>query len=151
MEHIIHEELIELMNRIKQNMGDGCQTVLPIHNFFNLSFLNVLWTLIAGVRYHHDDEKLNHLMKLLNSLFKSGSIGGGISSMFPILRKIAPDLVGETEQIKAYTAIQDFIRTSIGEHRKSDLYRSGHDFLDIYLQEIEKSQNDTNSLFTGWI
>jgi len=76
--------------------------------------VQVLWTLIAGVRYSHDDPKLSSLLDIVDDLFKSGSIGG-FSQVFPILRKIAPGLTGEQEQLKAYRAIQNFIRVSLGD------------------------------------
>jgi len=42
MEFIIHEELEELLERLRGSMGDGRQTVLQMHTCFNISVINVL-------------------------------------------------------------------------------------------------------------
>lgn len=149
MEIKIHEELRELMEDIQSNMGDGCQTVLFMENFFNLSFLNILWTFLAGVRYERDNPNFKRLLDAVNKLFKSGSLGGGISSAFPILKKLFPKLTGNEEQIQIYKTLQEFIQEAIRDHRESQLFGSSHDFIDIYLQEVDKTKNDPNSYYTG--
>jgi methyl farnesoate epoxidase/farnesoate epoxidase len=110
MESIIHEELNELMSRVRQQMADGQQCVLHMHTFFNLSVLNVLWTLMAGVRYSHDDETLQTLIQKTESLFKSQKVIKLSLAIFPFLRKLFPGFTGETEQIAIYHSLQDFFR-----------------------------------------
>ncbi|CAL8078973.1 unnamed protein product [Orchesella dallaii] len=151
MESMISVELQELTSRLRQRMADGKQAVVCMHNYFNLSVLNVLWTMIAGTRYSHDDEKLLTLIEHVDMLMKCGSVGN-LSSMFPILRKIAPKLTGEEKQLEAYRVLQNFLRELIQERKqiqgKEEDSNPENCFLDIYLQEINKFQGDSSSLYT---
>ena len=112
MEVVIQEELKELLENLKSTMGDGRQTVLHMHNYFNLSVINVLWSMITGVRYAHHDPTIHRLLDLVNFLFKYTTIGG-LSDVYPSLRIYAPKLTGEYYQVQAYKDLQNFIR--VGE------------------------------------
>jgi hypothetical protein len=116
MEALIQEELQELLDVLESTMGDGQQTVLHMHNYFNLSVINVLWTLIGGIRYSHDNSNLKELLHIVDILFKSMSIGG-LSTVYPIFHKIAPSLSGRNDQVKSYRLIQEFIRVSSDSKR----------------------------------
>jgi len=110
MESIIHEELNELMSRLRQNMADGRQCVIYMHSFFNLSVLNVLWTMMAGVRYSHDDPILGTLIEKTNDLFQSQKIVSISSAIFPFMRKYFPNYTGETGQVEFYKGLQIFFK-----------------------------------------
>ncbi|ODM98759.1 Methyl farnesoate epoxidase [Orchesella cincta] len=147
MESMISVELHELTSRLRQRMADGRQAVVCMHNYFNLSVLNVLWSMIAGTRYSHDDEKLLALLEHVDMLMKCGSVGN-LSSMFPILRKLAPKLTGEEKQLEAYKLLQNFLRELIQEKKEIEDGNPEKCFLDIYLKEIDKFQGDSTSLYT---
>jgi proteasome assembly chaperone (PAC2) family protein len=70
--------------------------------------------MMAGARYSRDDAELLTLLEKLRSLFRSGNPGGGIFGAFPILMKIAPVLSGYAKTLATTSAIQDFLRVSVG-------------------------------------
>ncbi|KAG8237958.1 hypothetical protein J437_LFUL018002 [Ladona fulva] len=104
---------------------------------------------MAGKRYSQDDEEFKHLLRILNDLFRSGQISGGFLNTLPILRFVAPDMSGYTQQMVTFTAVHEFIRKSIREHEATFNEGNIRDFIDAYLQEIKEHISDGDSSFNG--
>ena len=79
---------------------------------FAISTLNVLWGMLAGIRYSRDDAELNDLLQKLNRAFRAGNPTGGILLVLPVLKRIIPGLVGHTEAMNSLHDMQEFFRVS---------------------------------------
>ena len=55
------EEVRELIRRMSETSGQPLDTEL----FFNPASFNVMWSVVAGGRFSHDDPKLTELQSLL--------------------------------------------------------------------------------------
>ena len=110
MESIVSVELEEMMSRLtKVATSDG---IIVFERFFQLSLLNVLWSMLAGKRYSHDDPKLLKLLEINSLWFQSGSFGAGIITAFPFIRFLLPELTGSNMMIKGNSAVYEFLRVN---------------------------------------
>lgn len=84
-EHVMEEELKELLQDLNQRIEtEG--SVVNMSQFFTVSVLNIIWTMIAGMRFTHEDQRIRKLIKNISQLLQSISGGGNILMAFPYLR-----------------------------------------------------------------
>ena len=72
----------EIITKI-QSSNNG---VIPVHDLFNISMVNILWAITAGKRYSHDDPLQREILAKLNAVFRAGSPLGNIVSDYPVTR-----------------------------------------------------------------
>ena len=58
LESAMEEEVRELMGQLRSKVGVAFST----HGFFNIPVVNVLWEIISGERFNHDDPNANKLI-----------------------------------------------------------------------------------------
>ncbi|CAG7822950.1 unnamed protein product [Allacma fusca] len=148
MESIMSIELQEMMEGLrkvaKTNGGKH-----RMERFFQLSLLNVVWTMLAGKRYSHDDPRLHKLLKLNSMWFQSGNFGGGIVIAYPFLRFLFPNLLGYNLQKEANAKIYEFLTEMIAEHRSREGYDTDpQSFNDIFLAQIKADADKEWTAFT---
>ena len=166
-ENSIQEEINDLMKEIKvqAQISNG---LVDFRGMFNLSLLNVIWTVVSGERFKLHDAKLKKLFATVNTIIRRGNpfragipIPKIILSNFPFLRR----LLG-APPVELLTQLQDFIRVnkfiiktnfrflwnfhrllqkSIEKHEADRSYDSPRDFIDVYLAEMDKSNNGNSS------
>lgn len=88
MQTVIEAEITDLVKEFKAEtaLSGG---ILKIRTTFILSVLNVLWCMIAGQRYAHDDPKLMKMMEKNFGMTKSQTFIDPVHG-FPWLKKILP-------------------------------------------------------------
>jgi hypothetical protein len=69
--------------------------------------------MIAGTRYAHDDADFKLLLQKLNALFRAGSIAGNLANIFPVLKKIAPELCGHKKKMESFSELFNFFRVGV--------------------------------------
>ncbi|XP_018020168.1 methyl farnesoate epoxidase-like, partial [Hyalella azteca] len=139
---IILEEVRELIQHLNKKNGP-----FEIQPELAVTGVTVLWAVLAGVRLRHDDPKLYELVQLLDTAFRTSQIAGGLLNTFPFLRKICPEFVGYTPQLKAFTEVKNYVEKAIEDHKK-DLDQSDlNNFIDLYLNELKKT--DLHSSFSA--
>lgn len=79
--------LIDSLNR-------KCQQPIKVNDLFGVGVINVLWAIIAGERFSHDDSRLNELLRMIEKSFRVFDISGSMLNQLPILRYVAPGLTG---------------------------------------------------------
>lgn len=94
-EGVMIEELNELMNGLN-TIIDKANGIVPMKQFFTISVLNILWSLLTGTRFSHDDEKLKRFNQSASKLVQSTPIGGNLANAYPIL---TPLFVGNTKEM----------------------------------------------------
>jgi len=70
MESLITEEVTELVKDLGRTSG----TAISTRHLFNVAIMNVLWRIITGEKYQHDDSAMVQLAETLNRSFLCNSV-----------------------------------------------------------------------------
>ncbi|KAJ9587374.1 hypothetical protein L9F63_019099 [Diploptera punctata] len=141
----------QIMDEVEEVIKDMAQKIeFQGNGMFDVSTLNVLWRMLAGKRYSRDDNELKDLLMKLKNAFRSGSPVGRIAAILPILKhiKFGHSHSGHSEVVNTLHQLQEFFRKSIHEHKKTIDENNPRDFLDIYINEMNKQSNNPESNFT---
>ncbi|XKL66993.1 hypothetical protein PGB90_010413 [Kerria lacca] len=117
---------------------------IEVQQLFDVSTLNVLWTMIAGYRFPLNDEKLLKLLDLVHNAFHMVDMSGGLLNQMPFLRILAPSLSGYNSFVIIIEEIMEFLKDTLRNHHESD----GNDFISVFLREIDKNENNAENTFT---
>jgi cytochrome P450 len=143
MESAVHEEIKDLIETFKKSAGKPQST----KNAFNAAVLNALWTLIAGERFKQDDPDLAVAVKTLTSNVENINPLGYLSVFIPFLAKYAPNLFGYTKLMEGEMRIVNFVKKPVDYHISTWQNGQPRDFIDVYLDEIEKTVDKTSSFY----
>ncbi|XP_069672288.1 methyl farnesoate epoxidase-like [Periplaneta americana] len=141
MEEAIVEEVEDLVTDIRK------QKVVQVSGLFAISTLNVLWNMMAGVRYARDDPELRKLLADLQHFLRGGGIGR-IVNLFPVVRHYDPGFLGYRKAMEGIWKMQDYMRETIRNHESTLDENSARDLIDVYLIEMRKQADNPNSTFT---
>jgi len=108
LEQLIVEELKVFTKELKSQINYGTG-VIEIKHQFQTIFMNVVWSLLMGSRFQHDDPKLQHILELNRAYTGSAQIGGGIVGLFPELLYMAPDWTGYTQHMGVSRSMRTFM------------------------------------------
>ncbi|KAK4873499.1 hypothetical protein RN001_015528 [Aquatica leii] len=133
MELRIVEESKELIDDLKKKSVGS----LYMHKAFDVSVLNVLWTMMAGERFSLDDVRLIKLLQIIHDAFRLFDMSGGLLNQMPLLRFIAPGVCGYTKVMKILTEMWLFLEETIAEHRKTVGATHPRDLIDAFLQKMK--------------
>jgi len=109
MEATVLSELEAVKARF-QRLSERNGGVVLMRRHFQLSLLNVLWGMMAGIRYDYDDPKLVRLIEASSAWFESGNFGAGIVTAYPFLRFLFKEWTGYNVQVKGNEAVHNFLR-----------------------------------------
>ena len=91
----MEEELQQLMSTFNSKIGNSENPIpLNMHKIFTVSVLTILWSMMAGVRFSHDDERLKTFVHTLSEIIGLFSASGNIFIAFPFLRHVITALTG---------------------------------------------------------
>ncbi|XP_049963436.1 methyl farnesoate epoxidase-like isoform X2 [Schistocerca serialis cubense] len=137
MEGRILEEVEDLLSSIRNNTVEVTE-LFPVH------MVNILWAITAGARYERHDARLRQLIDGVQRTFRSGNpTGATLGRIFPVLRTLAPRLVGYEQEVQSRRELYGFIREAIHEHMKTLDEDNPRDFIDVYLREMKNSGDPT--------
>ncbi|CAL8124638.1 unnamed protein product [Orchesella dallaii] len=146
---VIQNELSEIVHDLKQNKTENKW----IHNFdgyFALSFLNVLWSMLAGSRYEHSDPKLQRLIKTVRSMLSAANMSTNILMAYPQFKDWLPGWTGMTALRKWNDEMIAFSSKFIAERRKLGIYKTSPDnVIDEFLREIDAHEGEIDTVYTG--
>lgn len=111
MHSVITEEVGSLLEDFKKEMK-ASGGVVKFRNTFSLSVLNVLWCMVAGIRYEHDDPRLQKLLDHTFKLSKSATFGNPVELLIPFISKIAPWLFKANLRYKVFDEIHELSKVS---------------------------------------
>ncbi|XP_078496972.1 cytochrome P450 2D15-like isoform X3 [Lissotriton helveticus] len=116
------------------------------HLMMNNAVSNVICSIIFGDRFEYDDKHFRKVLKLFDDIINSGTdILLQLANVIPVLVHLPG--VGQ-KLFRAQENLFDFLRGIIAEHKESwnpDLKR---DFIDAFLEEMEKVKGDPQSSFS---
>nr|CAD7407115.1 unnamed protein product [Timema poppensis] len=107
MESVMHQEVDELSAHLKSS------EITEVFGLFNIPVLNVLWCIMAGKRFSHDDKEFKDILERLFEAFRSGNPSGGIINMIPALRHIMPKSSGYSIIKETNTSSQQLLKATI--------------------------------------
>jgi len=147
-ENIIEDEIHQLFDEMRTTAASNPDGIVDFKGVFTPSVVNVLWAVLGGQRFHRNDEKFKNLLDINEMVFRSTKPGLAFLPIpeflfrkFPILFK----MVGTRGDL--LVTVQDFIRETINEHDDDRIESSPRDFIDVYLNELEK-QGEKPSTFS---
>ncbi|XP_012346799.1 methyl farnesoate epoxidase-like isoform X2 [Apis florea] len=146
MEHILQHDAIALTNIIIELTKNG--TVKNIRSIISVAVLSNLWLLLDGTKFDVGMESTNlkEAINIVQDIVKSSNVSGGIINQFPFLRYLFPNMTGFSAFVKRQKRINDFFMEVIAKHKWKKTNEECTNFIDVYLQEIEK-KNSSHSCF----
>jgi len=141
-ESIIQEEASLLVDYFL----DNCKQDFHMQSTMNIPVINVLWRMVASKRYQMDDPDSVEIMVALTTSFGNSSALRRFLSMIPGASKLLPgNLTGITKFRDLMDRLYSMFRESIKEHKETIDPSAPRDFIDFYLLEIAKNNNENFS------
>ncbi|XP_015121196.1 probable cytochrome P450 303a1 [Diachasma alloeum] len=138
-----------------RRVSQTSEMVTQMDEVFGVPILNTLWRMMAGKRYNVDDRRLNHLQRILTTLFKACDMTGCLFGHFPILRYIAPVASGYKQFMEIHQQLWSFLNEELVNHKKKFNPDVPKCLMDAYLKILQsESHNETFSelqLLAIWV
>lgn len=122
------------------------QEPIGMEHAFDISVLNVMWSLLAGHRFELSDVRLNRLMAMIHKSFRVLDMSGGILLQIPLMRFIFPELSGYKALVENSTPLWDFLRNAIHDIRDNISDEEPRSLIEAFLKEMETT---TRATFTN--
>uniref|UniRef100_A0A674IRY0 Cytochrome P450 2D15 n=1 Tax=Terrapene triunguis TaxID=2587831 RepID=A0A674IRY0_9SAUR len=139
-----------LDQRVTEEAGCLCSAFSHPFNprfLINSAVGNVMCSLTFGNRFEYNDEKFQRMLHLIEEAF---NIGAGIMSQ--VILDMMPWLLyipGPHHNVfQPYTDSFDILREIVKEHKETRDPGFTRDFIDAFLEEIEKAKMDPESTFS---
>ncbi len=112
MQSAIEAETTALEKDFKKAI-DTKNGIVRIRTTFVLSVLNVLWCMVAGQRYEHDDPKLVKMMDRNFAMTKSTTFAEPFNLAFSWVKKIFPSIFKEDLRLRVFAECHQFTQVII--------------------------------------
>ncbi|KAF6718865.1 Cytochrome P450 2J6 [Oryzias melastigma] len=136
MEERIHEEIQFTVSKLEENIGKTMSPQVMFHNAAS----NIICKVLFNTRYDYEDGMITEIVQCFVEILK---IANGPWAMmydaFPWIRSLPLPFS------KAFRNMETFLNISkrlVNEHKMSRVPGEPRDFVDSYLDELEKSTND---------
>ncbi|XP_060623318.2 cytochrome P450 2J6-like [Anolis sagrei] len=142
LEYRIQQEAGHLIDFFLNEKGKPMSPSFPI--FYSVS--NVISAMVFGHRFSYDDEKFKEMIMAVDFMFHFLPSPFRIAyDLFPSLMRFLP---GSHQKAFFYLELgHKFIREEIRSHEKTRDPVDPQDFIDYYLEQIEKTKDDPVSTF----
>ncbi|NXJ62061.1 CP2J2 protein, partial [Rostratula benghalensis] len=137
LEERIQEECRYLMDAFRDEQGNPFDPHFKINNAVS----NIICSVTFGNRFEYHDEDFQKLLQLMDeTVTLHGSIMSQLYNSFPTIMKFLP---GSHQTIfKNWRMLTSFVRERIDKHKEDWNPSESRDFIDSYLQEMAKANND---------
>ncbi|CAD7080762.1 unnamed protein product [Hermetia illucens] len=143
----IEKEAAEMVEYFRSK----ADTELPVDmgHAFDVPVLNVMWALLAGYRFHTDDDRLLMLLSKIHDSFRVIDMSGGILNQFPFIRHIFPEKSGYRKLVQTHLPIWNFLVETVVEIRDKMVPNTPpKSIIEAFLIEIE-SKNANSSVYNS--
>uniref|UniRef100_A0A3P8U6M6 Cytochrome P450, family 2, subfamily X, polypeptide 9 n=1 Tax=Amphiprion percula TaxID=161767 RepID=A0A3P8U6M6_AMPPE len=138
MEERIHDEIQHTIKTLDESIG---RTLCPQVMFHNVAS-NIICQVLFGTRYEYDDEFVTTIIQCVTEITK---IFNGLWAMLydclPFIRNLPLPFNKAFKDIKRSS---DLVLRLLNEHKKTRVPGEPRDFLDCYLDEMEKKAEDSS-------
>lgn len=128
-------EMVKFL-RVKSKLG-----LIEMDKLFDISVLNLIWTLLAGQRFELDDERLTILTEMIHKSFRIADMSGGLLNLFPWLRFIMPERSGYLPLLNSLKPLWKFLGDAIDTIRDRPEDEETKCFIQAFLHEMKNNQN----------
>ncbi|XP_039591741.1 cytochrome P450 2J2-like isoform X2 [Polypterus senegalus] len=142
LEFSITEEFKHFQLAIQEEQGRPFDPHFLINNVVS----NIICSIVFGRRFEYSDQRFQELLHLIyEALYLEGTIWAELYNAFPTIMKVLPGR--HHVMFSDYDKVVEFLRTEIEEHKKHLDPEAPRDFIDCYLEEIEKRKEDMEAEF----
>jgi len=142
MESVLSEEISTLFRTLDESALTGND--LSMRQFFTLTVLNILWSMVAGTRFAHDDSRLKGLIQLVDEVSKNNPVKADPIEVLPLFWRLQMYSAKLNKRRNLYKNLQQFFKEVLEERRALGSYKSDpKDFFDVFLTEIDSRRNQT--------
>ncbi|XP_064602501.1 cytochrome P450 2C26-like [Liolophura sinensis] len=142
LEQKVMEEVEVLIQCLRDTGGD----TFPMGKLLHTSVSNVICSIVFGNRFEHEDPKFVKYMKAIDENIESVGFAGPINFL-PWLKYIPGDFFKYHRTLRNVDMVEAFILDEIKSHKETLDPDEPRDFIDAYLSEIARCQDDENSTF----
>ncbi|NWU95821.1 CP2J2 protein, partial [Upupa epops] len=137
VEERIQEECQFLVDVIKDEQGNPFNPHMRVTS----AVANIICSIVFGNRFDYDNVEFQNMLKLLNETIKlHGDVTSQLYNSFPFIMKFLP---GSHQAIfRNWKLLKKFVKEKIDKHKEDWNPSESRDFIDSYLQEINKDDND---------
>ncbi|XP_054289481.1 methyl farnesoate epoxidase-like [Macrosteles quadrilineatus] len=145
MQDRIINETKQFITCLREKCEDG---PVNVRRVVNVCILNNLWGMLAGKRFCFNDKRLSQLLNYIHQSFSLQDMSGGLLNQMPFIRYIAPERSTYNKNLEILSNTYSFLTEMIEEHKKTLNPNHTRDFIDAFLIEIKKNENNKDSTFT---
>ncbi|XP_060929193.1 cytochrome P450 2J6-like [Limanda limanda] len=128
----IHGELQYIVEAMEKNVGKSMNPAILVYNTAS----NIICQVLFGIRFEYDDEFIKVIVQVFS---ENGKITNGPWAMmydsFPLIRYLPLPFVKAFENVQM---AMKYIRQFLDEHKKTRVPGDPRDFVDCYLDELDK-------------
>ncbi|XP_078043391.1 farnesoate epoxidase-like [Augochlora pura] len=133
MSNMITDELVVILENLS---GGGVKSLKPI---IAPAAINVLWYFTMGK--NNAGSKLQYLMELMEHRSRLVEVSGGLLSIFPWLRHIAPQATGYKQLVELTDELKNFFMENFKAHKMDYVPGRKRDLTDKFIAEMMKNQD----------
>jgi len=111
MESVLSDEVSILLETLDENAQSGDDVCMQ--QFFTLPVLNTLWSLVAGITFSHDNQRIKCLLEVLDDLSRNNPIQPGTLELLPIFWRLHTFSTKLTERRSSFKKFQDFFKVHL--------------------------------------
>uniref|UniRef100_A0A3Q1I7A9 Cytochrome P450, family 2, subfamily X, polypeptide 9 n=1 Tax=Anabas testudineus TaxID=64144 RepID=A0A3Q1I7A9_ANATE len=136
MEERIHGEIKHIINTLEKNIGKILSPQVMFHNAAS----NIICQVLFGTRYEYDDEFIREIVRCVreNSKLANGP-WAMLYDSFPMIHNLPLPFT------KAFRNVEKLVIKLVNEHKKTRVAGEPRDFVDCYLDELDKRGSDGSS------
>ncbi|KAM4573703.1 cytochrome P450 2D15-like [Odontesthes bonariensis] len=138
MEQRIKQEIQYIIRTLERSIGKTMSPQVIFHNTAS----NIICQVLFGTRFEHDDEIIKVIVRCFTEITK---IANGPWAMLydslPFIRNLPLPFCKALNNTQTYLSLA---KGFVTEHKKSRVSGEPRDFVDCYLDELEKRGNDTS-------
>ncbi|XP_023121541.1 cytochrome P450 2F5-like [Amphiprion ocellaris] len=137
MEERIHNEIQYIIKTLDESIGTTLSPKVMFHNVAS----NIICQVLFGTRYEYDDEFITTVVQCVTEVTKiTNGPWAMLYDTLPFIRNLPLPFNKAFKDIKISS---DLVRHLLNEHKKTRVPGEPRDFLDCYLDEMEKKAEDS--------
>ncbi|XP_026220348.1 cytochrome P450 2F2-like isoform X1 [Anabas testudineus] len=139
MEERIHGEIKHIINTLEKNIGKILSPQVMFHNAAS----NIICQVLFGTRYEYDDEFIREIVRCVreNSKLANGP-WAMLYDSFPMIHNLPLPF---TKAFRNVETSKKLVIKLVNEHKKTRVAGEPRDFVDCYLDELDKRGSDGSS------
>nr|APH81372.1 cytochrome P450 CYP3029B2 [Tigriopus kingsejongensis] len=130
--------ILDEVHDLKMDLAKRVGEPLPVSYRFNVSIINILWTIASGRRLHSQQQEFQSVYECIDKITQFMS-RAAIMSFIPLLSRIVPERISKMEKGRYHR--DRFLNISkkwIREHKEAYRGNRGADLQDAYLAKVEE-------------